>query len=112
MIKRYKVYPYMDRNREIKLAKELNEKGEWVKYKDCDDRVKVLSDDNIRLQNEMALLTQQNKLLTEALEWYSDVVHWLPSDASGKNMMTEIEMDQGNRAREALLKIGKMYEDI
>ena len=106
MLKRYKIYPYFDRNREIKLTTEINENGEWVKYKECKDRVQALADDNIAMQNRVAILEKKNKLLTDTLRWYADVANWLPSAAHRNNMVSEIELDQGKRAQEALLEFG------
>ena len=106
MLKRYKIYPYFDRNREVKLATEVKENGDWVKYKECNDRVQALADDNIAMQNRVALLEKKNKLLTDALRWYGDVANWLPSAAHQDNMVSEVELDQGKRAQEALLEFG------
>jgi len=106
MLKKYKIYPYFGRNREIKLATELNENGEWVKYRDCNERVKSLADDNIAMQNRIAILEKKYTLLTEALRWYADVANWLPSNKSEDTMITEVEMDQGKRAHSALLEFG------
>jgi hypothetical protein len=106
MLKRYKVYPYLGRNRELKLATEVNDIGDWVKYRDCNDRVKDLADDNIALQNRVAILEKKYRLLTDALRWYSDVENWLPSSARDDSTITEVDLDQGKRAQAALLELG------
>jgi hypothetical protein len=106
MLKKYKVYPYLGRNRELMLATEVNDKGEWVKYRDCNDRVKELADDNIALQNRVAILEKKYRTLTDALRWYGDVANWLPSSTKDGSAVTEVELDQGERAQAALLELG------
>ena len=41
-------------------------------------------------------------MLSKALKWYADIDNWLPQ---GKSKVSEIEIDQGERARKALLNI-------
>ncbi|KPJ87921.1 MAG: hypothetical protein AMS17_07190 [Spirochaetes bacterium DG_61] len=106
MLKRYKIYHYFDRNREIKIATEINDNGEWVKYKECKDRVQALADDNIAMQNRVAMLEKKNRLLTDTLRWYADVANWLPSAENQNNMLSDVESDQGKRAQESLLEFG------
>lgn len=71
----------------------------------------------IDTERELIKLQEQNKILREALEFYSKTNHWLgltdkvPFDITKWIRIVEDDMDQNNiggkRAREALAKVEK-----
>ena len=102
MIKRYRLRPYMEIDRSLKISFEIIENGEWVKYDDCQNRVQELLNERLNHEKEYSILKERNKMLSSALKWYADIDNWL---LQGKSKVSEIEIDQGERARKALLNI-------
>jgi hypothetical protein len=104
MVSRYKIYPYLDKQRNLNVAKELDKNGEWVRYREVNQYVKDLDDEKFRLQKRSAELKEQNKKLMATLEWYADIDNWLPPEASSRELLSLVEKDQGDKARVVLSK--------
>jgi hypothetical protein len=105
MVNRYKIYPYIDKQRNLNISKDLDPNGEWVRFKDCNRYLKEVCDDNYDLQKKFTTLKEQNKQIIKILEWYADIDNWLPPEGGADVLVSEAEKDQGEKARSIIMKI-------
>ena len=58
---------------------------------------------SIRVKDcDICKLEEENKRLREALEFYSEDLHYRAGEFTNNDMQTFIEMDRGQRAKQAL----------
>jgi uncharacterized membrane protein YukC len=104
MVSRYKIYPYLDKQRNLNIAKELDKNGDWVRYREVNQYIKDVDDEKFQLQKKCAELKEQNKKLMLTLDWYADIDNWLPPEGSSGELISFAEKDQGDKARGVLSK--------
>lgn len=105
MVHRYKIYPYFDKQRNLNIGKVLDPNGEWVRFKECNRYSKEVCDENYVLQQKCTALEEQNKKILKVLDWYADIDNWLPPESGADVLVSEVEKDQGERARSIIMKI-------